>query len=318
MNVALCVGINYYAFAGRLEECVKDARNMTNALKKNGDGSPNFEVLSMYVRDEETAITRAKLSTYVEKLFEKNVETALFYFSGHGATDDHGSYLCTSETMEIQDGLSMETLMNIVRKSNARNKVIILDTCHSGKMGCMTGMPDCAVLPENTTILAACEANDVSYEGVFTPLVVEALNGGAANLVGEVTPGSVYSYVDRALGVWFQHPMFKANIDTFVCLRKAKPPIEPEKLRMITEIFQDPDADLPLDPSYEEDKHHSKEVTRDPEHEAVFKILRKYAALNLVEPVGEEFMYWAAVNSKACRLTAQGKYYWKLVRDSRI
>ena len=32
--------------------------------------------------------------------------------------------------------------------------------------------------------------------GVFTSLLVDALNGAAANLVGDVTPGSVYAHID--------------------------------------------------------------------------------------------------------------------------
>jgi len=36
--------------------------------------------------------------------------------------------------------------------------------------------------------------------GVFTGLLVDALSGGAANLVGDVTPGSVYAHIDQSLG----------------------------------------------------------------------------------------------------------------------
>jgi len=35
---------------------------------------------------------------------------------------------------------------------------------------------------------------------VFTGLLVDALSGGAANLVGDVTPGSVYAHIDQSLG----------------------------------------------------------------------------------------------------------------------
>lgn len=52
-------------------------------------------------------------------------------------------------------------------------------------------------------------------------LLVEALYGGAMNLLGEVSPGSIYSYIDRSLGAWDeQRPLFKANISSFVSLRK--------------------------------------------------------------------------------------------------
>lgn len=40
--------------------------------------------------------------------------------------------------------------------------------------------------------------------------------------------------------------------------------------------------------------------------------------LNLVVPVGEEHMYYAAINNKACKLTAQGQHYWNLVNKNTI
>jgi hypothetical protein len=34
--------------------------------------------------------------------------------------------------------------------------------------------------------------------------------------------------------------------------------------------------------------------------------------------VDEEFMYYAAINSKACRLTPLGQQYWRLASAKRI
>ena len=48
------------------------------------------------------------------------------------------------------------------------------------------------------------------------------------------------------------------------------------------------------------------------------KSLQKLESVDLVEPVDEEHMYFAAMNSKSCRLTPLGKYYWKLLKDDRI
>ena len=99
--------------------------------------------------------------------------------------------------------------------------------------------------------------------------------GGAMNLLGEVSPGSIYSYIDRSLGAWDeQRPLFKANISSFVSLRKNAPPIPIAELRQITEIFTSQYDEYPLDPTYEPDKHEAdvKEVNK--EHEAIFAILQ--------------------------------------------
>lgn len=54
------------------------------------------------------------------------------------------------------------------------------------------------------------------------------------------------------------------------------------------------------------------------ENTAVFSDLQKLEGIGLVVPVGEEHMYYAAMNSKSCELTAVGKQYWKLVKEGRI
>lgn len=154
--------------------------------------------------------------------------------------------------------------------------------------------------------------------GVFTSLLVEALYGGAMNLLGEVSPGSIYSYIDRSLGAWEQRPVFKANIKSFVSLRKNTPPIHITELRRITEIFPNPYVEFALDPTFEPDKHEADTQEINEANEKVFKLLQRYVSLNLVVPVGEEHMYYAAIHRKACKLTAQGQHYWNLVNKKTI
>ena len=54
------------------------------------------------------------------------------------------------------------------------------------------------------------------------------------------------------------------------------------------------------------------------EHEEIFSILQKYVKLNLVVPVGEDHMYYAAIHYKSCKLTAQGQHYWDLAKRGTI
>ena len=49
-----------------------------------------------------------------------------------------------------------------------------------------------------------------------------------------------------------------------------------------------------------------------------FKELQKFESVGLVVPVEEEHMYFAAINSKSCRLTALGYQYWRLVKEKKI
>ena len=162
-------------------------------------------------------------------------------------------------------------------------------------------------------------ASEENGHGIFTSLLVEALYGGAMNLLGEVSPGSIYSYIDRSLGAWDeQRPLFKANISSFVSLRKNAPPIPIAELRQITEIFTSQYDEYPLDPTYEPDKHEADVKDVNKEHEAIFATLQRFVKLNLVIPVGEEHMYYAAIHHKSCKLTAQGQHYWQLVNKNTI
>jgi len=43
---------------------------------------------------------------------------------------------------------------------------------------------------------------------VFTSLVVDALEGGAANLLGAVSAPAIYAFVEAALGAWDRYSAF--------------------------------------------------------------------------------------------------------------
>ena len=322
MRKALCVGIDSYQVVNDLHGCVNDANSVKAALERNGDGTLNFDVKIMCATSEASYITRTELKDAIEELFKSESEIALLYYSGHGSLDSLGGYLCTSEVKQPDEGLSLNDVMALVSKSKAQNKIIILDSCFSGSIANPTEMPYYSLLHNGTTILAACGEDEYATEahshGVYTSLLVEALYGGAMNLLGEVSPGSIYSYIDRSLGAWEQRPVFKANIKSFVSLRKNAPPIALTELRRITEFFSTPYDEYKLDPTYEPDKHEAdiKEINK--EHETIFSILQRYVKLNLVVPVGEEHMYYAAIHHKSCKLTAQGQHYWNLVNKNTI
>lgn len=322
MRKALCVGIDSYENILDLNGCVNDANAVKSALERNGDGTLNFDVKLICATSEETYITRNNLKDAITELFENDAEIAVLYYSGHGSFDSLGGYLCTSEVTRPDDGLSLNEIMSIVGKSPVKNKIIILDSCFSGAIASNCNMPEYSQLKEGTTILAACGdkqyATEKNGHGVFTSLLVEALYGGAMTLLGDVSPGGIYAYIDRSLGAWEQRPVFKANISSFISLRKNSPQIQLAELRKITEVFPYPNYEYKLDPTYEPDKHESGDKTVSKEHEEIFALLQKYVKLNLVIPVGADHMYYAAINSKACKLTVQGQHYWNLVNKNRV
>lgn len=317
MRKALVVGIDHYDSISNLFGCVNDAYSVKSVLERHGDGSLNFGIKLITATNEASKITRKELKNQVTELFKDDSDIALFYFAGHGYIESTGGYLITSECEDGDDGLPLDELLTIANSSPAKSKVIILDSCHSGVVGSPAITGSSALLAEGITILTASSATQYAQEkngsGVFTSLLVDALSGGASNLVGDITPGSIYAHIDQSLGPWEQRPIFKTNVKNFTTLRKVQPPIQLSDLKKITELFADPSIEFQLDPSFEPDS-----PTPNDNNTEQFAILQKYNRINLVVPVGEDHMYYAAMNSKSCKLTVLGAHYWNLITNNRI
>lgn len=317
MRKALVVGIDYYDNLSSLYGCVNDAYSVHNVLDRHGDGTINFSINLMISTDASYKITRKMLKEKVKELYDDDCEVGLFYFAGHGYIDSTGGYLITSDCTDGDDGFSLNELLSIVNTSKCKSKIIILDSCHSGIAGTPSENDNNAIIHEGVTILTASSsrqyASEVDGKGVFTALLVDALNGGAANLVGEITPGSVYAHIDQSLGPWEQRPLFKTNVKKFTSLRRVAPSINLSDLSKITELFDHPTKEYILDDTYESDSPNPnlKNVGK-------FAILQKYNRVNLVIPVGADHMYYAAMQNKSCKLTSLGTHYWNLVKNKRI
>jgi Caspase domain len=330
MRKALIVGIDYYANIGNLSGCVNDAYSVKTVLERNADGTLNFSAPQVLTGTSPVqSVQKKDLKDSVRKLFADDSEIALFYFAGHGYIEDTGGFLCGSDSETGDDGLALAEVMTLVNTSKARNKVIILDSCHSGVAGNSTMAAGLAEISDGVTVMTASTADQKAYEapgggaGVFTSLFVDALSGSAANLVGDITPGSVYAHIDQSLGPWAQRPVFKTNVKTFVSLRKAEPPIVLVDLQALTKHFPTSDFEFRLDPSFEPERF--EEQRQDPAiplpnpvNTAIFSVLQKYVKVNLVRPVGAPHMWHAAMQSKSCELTVLGQHYWSLVNKGLI
>jgi hypothetical protein len=317
MRKALVVGVDYYEHLSELHGCVNDAGAVARMLEEHADRTPNFAVRSVTAAGPDAAVTKGELKELARELFATDADIALFYFAGHGYVETTGGYLCGSECRWGDDGLSLHELIVLANDSRAKNRIIILDSCHSGVAGTRALAPQHAEIMEGMTILTASTkeqyATEANGSGVFTALLVDALGGAAANLVGDVTPGGVYAHIDQSLGPWDQRPVFKTNVKSFVALRRARAPIEPADLRRLPEFFPAPNFELPLDPSYEPESEQA-----DPAKTAVLAVLQRYNRVNLVVPVGAPHMYHAAMWSKSCMLTPLGRHYRRLVVAKRI
>jgi hypothetical protein len=209
-------------------------------------------------------------------------------------------------------------VITLANNSKAAEVLILLDCCHSGHLGNPPQIDNAkALLREGVSILTASRGEQVSVEttggGLFTSLVLDALQGGAADILGQVTAASIYAYVEGALGAWEQRPLFKSHVAKLVPIRRCSPAVDVSIIRELPKLFQVPAEDFSLSPEFE--KSYEK---KDDAKVAVFRKLQALCSVHLVEPVGAPHMYEAAMRSKACRLTASGLYYWRLADRGRI
>lgn len=323
MRKALVIGINDYPLAP-LMGCINDASSVGSIIETNGDGSPNFDV-----RLFTNVPTKSELKGHIKDLFSGHGETALLYFSGHGFFDElGGGIIVTPDYKQNDEGVSMDDILHIANESKVQNRVIILDCCHSGSFGSPKELGGKnAQIGEGVSILTASKTDEASVEvnghGIFTNLLLDALQGGASDLRGHITPGGIYSYIDQALGSWDQRPVFKTNITRFTSLRTVPAQVSPELLRKLTKYFSSAENQFQLNPSFEftndpKIEHNYVKPYAQENNVAVFKDLQKLASVGLIVPVNEQHMYFAAMNSKGCKLTALGYHYWRLVKDRRI
>lgn len=329
MRKALIVGIDHYEHLDPLGGCVNDAHDVRAMLERHADGRVNFPTPRLLLgTGPADVVERAELKDAVRELFADDAEVALLYFSGHGHLEDTGGFLCAGDCRSGDDGLPISEIMTIAGESRARNKIIILDSCHSGIAGERPRMKGVAEIDDGMTILTASSADQSAFEenggGVFTSLLIDALGGAAANLVGDVTPGSVYAHIDQSLGPWGgQRPVFKTNVRSFVSLRKAAPPIALEDLQALSTHFPSAGHQIQLDPSFEPERSNEQladpDLPRpDPVNTAVFAVLQRYVRVNLVRPVGAPHMWHAAMQSRGCELTVLGQHYRDLVAGGLI
>jgi hypothetical protein len=301
-------------------------------LERHHGGEVNFATPKLLAApDQFGPVSRDDLRRSVKELFDGNAEIALLYFAGHGHIEETGGFLCGSDCRVGHEGLPLVDIMTWASSSKAKNKIIVLDSCHSGIAGTPPARKGTSEIGEGMTILTASTEEQYAYEGangapgVFTNLFVDALGGAAANLVGDVTPGSIYAHIDQSLGPWAQRPVFKTNVQTFVSLRKAEPPIPLEDLRALATHFPTPGYEFKLDPAYEperseEQKKDSSVPPPDPEKNRVFAVLQRYVRVNLVKPAGasKPHMWHAAMESRHCKLTVLGEHYRHLVEKKLI
>jgi hypothetical protein len=317
MRRALLIGIDGYDEFSDLGGCAADATRMSKVLQRDEEGNHRNYDCRLFTSSGKERLDSEFLSQKWNELFEDFKGDILFYYSGHGAQTKRGTQIATQDGNMVIPGLAMDELLFLVNDAPAHEVVLILDCCYAGAFGDPVLLKGNSSLREGVTILAASRpqgiAKEIQGHGVFTDLVVSALSGGAADVRGYVSAASVYGYVDQALGAWDQRPIYKSYASKVTPLRRCKPQVPDDILRLLPKLFKKLDALHCLDPSYEyTHKSANKEKV---EIFNQFKLLRD---ARLLCTVGGEDLYFAALKSKPVQLTLLGQFYWRLAKNDRF
>jgi Caspase domain len=319
MKRALLVGIDYYDNYNDLAGCANDATALHPLLARNEDVSINLDCRMIAATGPSTRITRDELLSTIDATLAPGAEFALFYFAGHGTPVRGDVALVTSDGSGYTPGVQFSEVLERINTSSVQEIVVILDCCFSGGATTIGALGTAlANLRPGLSVLTASRNDQTSAEtpagrGLFSTYLEGALDGGAADVLGHVNVSGLYAYLSESFGAWEQRPTFKANIDRLHDIRVCDPRVPLSDLRSLPAWFPTADHDYPLDPSYEDTAE-----PRNSEREAILKAFQRLRACRLVEPIGEDHLYYAAMNSTGCRLTPLGRHYWQLARSARL
>lgn len=198
-----------------------DAKLFADTIQAKSQGLFETVNVTRLIGRENT--TKAKVVAALEDVKSKAGPEDLFAFfvASHGTVDEGDYFLITSNVGSTsslrlrRDAISQNELRDLLANVPATKKLIILDTCHAGKLGdalqvaMMTrGMSEETALKVlsramGTTILSASTSLQEAVEGykghgLFTYVIAEGLNGAAdTDKDGFIKTTELADYVDN-------------------------------------------------------------------------------------------------------------------------
>lgn len=207
----VCVGISDYpGVQNDLRVSANDAKTMSGIFTKNRKAEVCCFVNS--------AVTTQKVCAAMRQTFAKATasDAIILYFSGHGIP---GGLVC-------YDGfLYYSSILNIMKQSKAKQKMIFVDACFAGKMR-NTNRRNYNYSNENVMFFLSSRSTETSLEtprqtgfnnSLFTVFLERGLRGGAdVNRDRTVTAKEIYDFVHKGVvqaSGGRQHPVMWGKFD---------------------------------------------------------------------------------------------------------
>lgn len=177
--------------------CAKDSSALnTIFIEHLGIEEENIKVLGIDPENEVKRTDILRNVRYISRKAEQD-DIIIFYFSGHGFSENNSGYLATFDTeldLPSDTSIPISRIQSELKKSQAKIIMIIIDSCYSGieygkKIN--TEMTEdfenslFSDISEGWVIFASCKRNELSYflednsMSVFTFYLIEGLKGNA-------------------------------------------------------------------------------------------------------------------------------------------
>jgi WD40 repeat protein/energy-coupling factor transporter ATP-binding protein EcfA2 len=222
---ALVIGIaKYNSPLGNLSKTVGDATAVAEVLKQYGD----YQDVKLLTGEVRSAKLIETLKTFLQQQAVKG--EALIYFTGHGVTvsnefGEEAGFLATSDSQLKAEGskiisqigaIALESINNLIAKSDLSSLVVIFDCCHSGNLiennlvkqslSIFTGRQD-------YYFIAACRGFESAYarkseeHSIFTGAMLEGLSAKNAGNDRHVSVDSLFDHIANELEGSGQEPI---------------------------------------------------------------------------------------------------------------
>lgn len=236
---ALIVGINSYQNLPNLTASAQDAEAVARCLESFGEFRvnrlPEIIQAGKPMIGDRVGVSTRMLENALIKLFKptgKNIPyTAVFYYSGHGWQREAGireGYLATSDAdpKGSNYGLSLFWLRRLLQESPVRQRVIILDCCHSGELLNFLEADPGAREGTDRLFMAAAREYESAYESftsthsVFTEALLSGLNPYQVK-GGIVDDHHLIATVNHRLKGEIQQPLFESSGSNIILTRAS-------------------------------------------------------------------------------------------------
>jgi hypothetical protein len=236
---ALIVGINNYQYLPPLQAPANDAESVARCLESFGEyrvaRMPEAIKANKACISLQSGVTTQMLEEALIKLFKpsgKNIpQQALFYYSGHGFQRNAGiqeGYLATSDVNPSAGiyGVSLYWLRRLLQESPVRQRIILLDCCHSGEFFNILEADPGSHAGTDRLFMAASREYEAAYESlegshsVFTKALLSGLN--PYKVKGGIVNGHhLIDTVNNDLKGELQQPLFESSGSEIILTRAS-------------------------------------------------------------------------------------------------